>query len=341
MFTKVQRALGVTARKGSGAALVNKLLALYRYQVRSTYAAPFPTALQIEPTNACNLSCPTCPAGSGKLRRPIGFMDFKLYKKILDETGKYLINITLHNYGESFLHKDLIDMIEYATSWGITSHLSTNGHFFRDQQFIRRLVCSGLQNLKISLDGASQETYERFRMGGDFNAVIKGTRDVILMKRRLGRKTPVIEFQFILMKPNEHDLERVKEIAREVDIDRLSIKSVHVNPNDPDFHALADMYVPEDELKARFRKLNGRYILKVPPTEGCWWPYEQMVINCDGSVVACCYDTYDELLMGNIITEGSVRKIWNNKNYRGFRYRLWHAKDGLSLCWNCPEGREF
>jgi radical SAM protein with 4Fe4S-binding SPASM domain len=303
----------------------------------SCLAAPFPTALQIEPTNICNLRCPTCPTGAGKLKRKPGYMSLQEFKNLVDEAGDYIINMTLHNYGESFLHKDFLDMVSYAAKRGITCRVSTNGHFFKDKEFCKRIVLCGLGDIKISLDGASQETYEKFRLGGDFGSVIKGTKLLVDTRHELGKILPRIEIQFILMKPNQHEIEKAKEISREIGVDRVHIKSVNVSMRDMDFENLVNEYLPEGETLSRFVKTEDGLRLRQKMKAPCWWIYEQMVINWDGSVTACCYDYYDELVMGNVFRDGGIYRVWNNSRFQELRRMQRIDINKIPLCSVCPE----
>ena len=235
LLNKLNNIYKIVKRKRNISALWNKLISLKQYKIHSSIAAPYPTSLMIEPTNVCNLSCPTCPTGAGKLRRPPGFMPLDRYKIIIDELSNVLLDLTLHNYGEPLLHKQICEMIKYASIKGINVRLSTNGHFFRDRNYVQKLLLAGLVDLKISLDGASQETYEKFRMGGDFDEIIRGAKLLTEEKKKLHLSIPNIEMQFILMKPNQHEMEKVHKIAEDTGVDRLYIKSVGIGMYDVDF----------------------------------------------------------------------------------------------------------
>ncbi len=100
---------------------------------------PLPISLIIEPTNACNLHCPTCPTGSGKINRPVRMMSFEEFKKIIDQVKTHVDRIYLYSYGEPFLNKELLKMTKYAVSAGIYVEISTNGLFFKSREFCLEL----------------------------------------------------------------------------------------------------------------------------------------------------------------------------------------------------------
>ncbi|MDD5416927.1 MAG: radical SAM protein [Candidatus Aenigmarchaeota archaeon] len=131
----------------------------------------YPHTLMIEPTNYCNLKCPLCPTGAGRLGRPVQTVDFEEYKKIIDEMGKYIVHLRLFGWGEPLLHKDLFKMVSYAKRKGMFVNFHTNA-FFLTKENTKAMVDSGLDDLNISLDGASQETYSKYRKQGNFQTTI-------------------------------------------------------------------------------------------------------------------------------------------------------------------------
>lgn len=156
-----------------------------RFGVRNILL-PLPFSLMIEPTNACNLHCPTCPTGSGKMNRSKRMMSFAEYKRIIDQVKGNVNTITLWNYGEPFLNKELLSMIKYATTAGMHVITSTNGEFFKSKEFCLEVVLSGLQHSIICLDGADQETISKFRRGSKFSEIVNGFRFIHEAKKKLG-----------------------------------------------------------------------------------------------------------------------------------------------------------
>jgi len=300
---------------------------------------PFPLSLMIEPANICNLRCPTCPTGAGKLNRPPRLMRFEEFKSIVDQSRIYVEDIVFWNYGEPFINPDLLKMIKYAVSSGIHVITSTNGEFFKSLDFALQVVRSGLQHLIICLDGADQETLSIYRKGSDFNSIIRSIELIIQAKRELKSNTPRVEIQFILMKHNEHQRERMKIIAGELGVDHYCEKTVGINANDPEFQEQAEKFLPRDiSLSRYYLRKDGTYGLKGKPGNYCDWVYERTVINSDGTVVPCCYDLYSEHIMGNVFEE-SLKSIWTNDKYQSFREGIRKNRAGIPICNICSEGR--
>ena len=127
----------------------------------------YPSHIFLDVTNICTLKCPLCPTGLGVQGRKKGHMSFSQFKKIIDEIGKYLISIDLFNWGEPLLNKDVYRMIEYAHQRKILTAISTNFQHFSEGG-AEEMISSRLDNRILSIDGASQESYEKYRIGGNF-----------------------------------------------------------------------------------------------------------------------------------------------------------------------------
>jgi len=298
-----------------------------------------PHTLMVEPTNLCNLNCPTCPTGAGKMNRPKRVMSFNEFKRIIDEVRGYVKNIALWNYGEPFLNSELLLMIRYATKAGISVKTSTNGEFFKSKGFCREVVRSGLRDLTICLDGANQETISKFRRGSNFSEIVQGIRFISEAKRELGSKTPRIELQFIVLRYNEHQRGYMKMLAKELGADVYCEKTVGLDYNDPQFQKMAREFLPNDlSLSRYYLKPDGQFALKGKMRNRCSWVYQCAVINSDGTVVPCCYDLYSEYVMGNVFEE-SLRAIWRNDKYQELRRKIRMGRKSIPMCNICPEGR--
>ena len=170
-----------------------------------------PISLSIEPTTSCNLRCPECPSGLRSFTRPTGMLDLALYNKTIDEQSKSLSYLLLYFQGEPFLHQNFVKMIKYAADKGIYTATSTNAHYFTDD-VARDTVQSGLDRLIISIDGTTQHVYEQYRVGGSLEKVIEGTKKLVHWKKKLNSGTPHLIFQFLVVKPNEHQIAEVHKI---------------------------------------------------------------------------------------------------------------------------------
>lgn len=258
------------------------------------------------------------------------------YKKIIDELGDCLLNLTLWNYGEPMLHKDIYEMIEYAKRKKIFVRLSTNGHFFNDREKVRELVLSGLDDLIIALDGASQETLSKYRVGADFKTIIDGIKSVVQEKKKLNLRLPFVELQFVLMKHNEHEVDKIKRIAEEIGVDKLTLKTatLEIETSKEELKKM-EQFLPTKDKYRRYLKGAGKLKIKKPVENKCIRLWLSSVINWNGDVVPCCYDPEGLFNFGNI-DKIPFKKIWADDKYAKFRETILKNKKGIKMCANCP-----
>ena len=200
---------------------------LLSYSSKTPFIHAKPFSASIEPANFCNLSCPECPTGKGEISKESLTLSFTMFKKIINPLLPELFYLNLYFQGEPFLNTNLMDMITYAHSKKIITNVSTNGHFLTEST-CKQLVLSKLDRIIISLDGATSETYEKYRIGGDFSAVVNGIKRLVDTKIELQSKTPFIELQFIVFSTNEHEIPAIKVLAKSLQVDGLSIKTAQL-----------------------------------------------------------------------------------------------------------------
>lgn len=316
--------------------MLNLMRGYKAYLMKKTRVRAYPPVLMIEPTNYCNLKCPLCPIGEGTFTPKRGSMKFDDYRKIMDEMGDYLLNLTLWNYGEPFMNKEIYSMIDYAKKKGIFIRISTNGHFLDNVDDIKKLINSKLDNLIICLDGASQETFLKYRKQGNFNIVVSNIKRIVDEKKKLNSPYPFIELQFIIMKHNEHEISRMRELAKEIGVDKLTLKTLTLDISQEDNKDRIAEFLPSSEKLSRYEMKEGKLKRKAGIKNDCKRLWLSSVINWDGSVTACCYDPNREFELGNVFKEGSFRKVWNNDNYRRFRKIILKNKKSVKMCENCP-----
>jgi radical SAM protein with 4Fe4S-binding SPASM domain len=302
-------------------------------------APRFPSSLMMEPTNACNLKCPTCPTGTGKLNRPKRMMTMDEFKGIIDQAKGRVESLVLWNYGEPFLHKDILDMVAYAEAASIETVVSTNGHFFPSVDYCRKVVSSGLHKLIVCVDGLDQETVVHLRTNASLEKITTGLKYMVQARKEMASKTPEIQLQFILMKHNEHQKESARRMALELGVDIFCVKPVGLDTNDPDFQRLAQELLPNDLSDSHFeRDAAGHVTVKGKAPDQCWWLSNVAVINSDGTVVPCCYDLYSSHIMGNAFQQ-PLAEIWRGPAYRQFRRGLRKDRKSIPICRECFEGR--
>ncbi|MGE3274216.1 MAG: radical SAM protein [Vicinamibacterales bacterium] len=194
---------------------------------RDLNVSPLPNRLYIECTAACNISCfqACCAPETGITRtRQAGMLDFDLFTRVMDEAGPSLVRVDFFNYGEAFLHKRAVEMCEYIKTKfpHIYLYTSTNGLALTEEK-ARRLVHTGIDELTFSIDGASQETYARYRQRGRFDVALANLRAVADEKAKSGRDVPHVNWRYILFTWNDHDEEmaRARQLAADAGVDRL------------------------------------------------------------------------------------------------------------------------
>lgn len=292
----------------------------------------FPISMAIEPTTSCNLRCPECPSGLRQFTRPIGMLEPTFFKKTIDEVCKELIYLTFYFQGEPYLNPNFLDMVKYASDKKIYTSTSTNAHYLNKEQ-AKKTVESKLDRLIISIDGTTQETYEQYRIGGQLQKVIDGTKNIIEAKKDLNSKTPHVVFQFLVVKPNEHQLEDVKKLADELGVDEVVFKTAQVY----DFEN-GNSLIPENIKYSRYRKnADGTYAIKNKLLNQCWRMWSSCVVTWDGIVVPCCFDKDAKHQLGDLKKQ-SFKDLWKTTNYQKFRQSILKSRQEIDICKNCSEG---
>lgn len=291
-----------------------------------------PIALSFEPTTSCNLRCPECPSGLRSFTRPTGMMEEGLYRRTIDELAETLLYLIFYFQGEPYLHPQFFELINYASQKGIYTATSTNAHYLTDEK-ARKTVESGLDRLIISIDGTTQDVYQQYRVGGKLEKVLEGTRNIIKWKKALKSSTPHTVFQFLVVKPNEHQIEDVKKLAREMGVDEVGLKTAQIY----DYEEGSDL-IPTIDKYSRYQKSeNGRFSIKNELLDHCWKMWHSCVITWDGLVVPCCFDKDAHHQLGDLKKQ-TFEKLWQGEAYQQFRQTLIRSRSEIEMCKNCTEG---
>jgi radical SAM protein with 4Fe4S-binding SPASM domain len=294
-----------------------------------------PMSISFEPTTSCNLRCPECPSGLRSFTRPTGMLDPEFFKKQIDEIHKDLLYLIFYFQGEPYLHKNFLELVKYASTKRIYTATSTNAHYLNDDN-AKKTVESGLDRLIISIDGTTQEVYEQYRKGGKLEKVIEGTRNIIRWKKALKSRTPHVIFQFLVVKPNEHQIEEVIQLAEETGVDEVAFKTAQIYD-----YEHGNPLIPSLDKYSRYEKsADGKYRIKNKLLNHCWKMWHSCVITWDGMVVPCCFDKDAWHKMGNL-NNHSLKEIWNNGEYRQFRASVLRSRSEIEMCRNCTEGTKI
>jgi radical SAM protein with 4Fe4S-binding SPASM domain len=279
-----------------------------------------------------------CPVSIG-LERPAGEMELHLFKKIIDEIGDYVFLILLWDWGEPFLNPSIYEMTSYAKQKGIKLVSSTNGHLFKNREQADKLIASGIDSIIFALDGISQETYEPYRQGGSLESVLQGIRTVVLRKRELRSKTPMVNLRFIVMKHNEHEIPALKTLARSLGVDALTLKTL--NPVNLDFYSEDksnirnhNEFLPENHHYRRFKcDSTGQNVIRLRKNP-CKQLWNNPVIHWNGAVCSCTYDPKEKYVLGELQYE-TFKNIWQGALYRRLRRQFRENWNQLPLCREC------
>lgn len=305
---------------------------LSRKVFKNTYAFGYPIHLTIEATNLCNLNCPMCGTGKNFSTRKKGQISFNAFKQIIDELGKYLYVVGPFNLGEPLLHKEIFNMISYAQKKNITTVISTNG-ILLTKDIVSKIIESGLEELFISIDAATEKTYNIMRPGGDFAVLIENIKFLVQEKKKRKSKTPYIIAQMVVTKYNENEVNDFKKMTDDLGVDRYLLSDFWEQylGNSSAEEETVHFYPAQEKYKNL-----GNTDLLVKDT--CRWAWSGSVINWDGTVIPCCYDYNETYIIGNIFKDG-FKQLWNNVKYRRLRQEIKKGRKNIPLCKKCPRAR--
>lgn len=300
---------------------------------KKVYSAFDPLAISIEPINVCNLKCPECPTGVGVLKRARGQMTLEKYKHVLNHLGSNLIYLNLYVQGESMMHPHFAQMVQMAREKGYYTSCSTNGHYINDE-IAERLVVANMTRLIFSVDGLTQNSYEKYRKGGDLHVVLEGIRNVVAAKKKHKSRFPIVVMQFLVFEHNEHELFGVRAFAKDLNVDKLEIKSAQFN--------LFGNKKVKQPVNARLNRYigDGSFKLKSRLRNHCWRQWHSAIVTWKGEFCPCCYDKHAKYVLGNVF-EGDLQSIFKGENSLNFKKQIIREKSLVDMCLNCPEGRSF
>lgn len=252
-----------------------------------------PYFIKLQSTNKCDSGCKYCLRQSSEY--PLGTMDLKDFKEIIDKSKNYVYLIALHFDGEPLLNDRIYDMIYYAHSNRIATYVSTNLQHLKKED-TQKMLLSGLDLLTVSLDGATEQTYRHYRNKGSLHSVLNNISILVKEKKKSKRRHPEISIQFIVMEHNEHEIEKIKKIAADLEVDSLELKVLG---------SWDKSMLPRNQ--AYLRRIYKRENLK---RQSCWWLWSALLVLWDGNVRPCCM--FDERASAGNLIEGNLVQIKNS-----------------------------
>ena len=293
-----------------------RLLRLYFHYNKKSVKLPYaPVRLWVELTSLCNYRCIMCP-NKDMNKEAHGYMDFALYKKIIDEAADFAFDVNLAHRGESLLHPQIVEAILYAKSKGLFTRLHTNGSLLTEE-LAHKILKSGLDRLSFSFDGFDKDTYERTRVGGHFEKTLQNIIRFLEIKKELKSKTPNTSIEVIHFEDNKR-LQTKREFEaqfKDLPLDSFVFKDLH-------------NWAGETTKKHTSKHYST-----------CTFPWNALVVFWDGNVLPCSQDFFGSYILGNV-KESSLIDIWNNPRTSRLREKL-SRKDiqDLKACRNCDRVR--
>ncbi len=282
-----------------------------------------PYALSLELSSVCNLKCPQCPVGLGKIKRADAFINTPLAKNIIDDFARKGIILNLYFQGESLLHPSFIDIAEYAAKKKLFTILSTNATQI-DEKMAAQLVGVPINRIILSIDGLNQDTYGEYRQGGQANQSWGSIKTLVNARMNNGSPWPEIIVQTLVNRFNENELDAIEIKARQAGADKVQFKTMQLYDD-------YDLWLPEDNNFRRYQ--NGR--IKQLSIGACFRAFSSMVVSSDGDYLPCCFDK-----AANHITAGhnnSFNEAVKSTRRKKFLEKIYKEKRLHAICENCPE----
>lgn len=298
-----------------------------------------PKWITIDPSSVCNLKCPLCPTGTGTINLKPGMMSLDKFKFYLKKMPS-LEGLFLYNWGESFLNPQLLEMIRHAKKnnlfVGIDSNLSLG---FTDEK-IKAIINSGLDELRVSLDGATSVSYNAYRKGGNFDLVYGNLKKLRQAQKDLHSPTPQITWKFLINKYNEAEIEEAKKMAAQLDVkiffDKIGLGNDVIDVDIVPGRSLLERM--EEWLPRQKELQRNDYQGEKAKDINCPMLFSQIFLHSDGNVLPCCFAASQSSFMGNLNND-SLEKIWTSEKYmyaRSLFFPGLKVKKVPVICEKCP-----
>lgn len=283
-----------------------------------------PITITLELSSVCNLACPECPVGMGKVKRDNKFLDLDLAKSIIDRHYRHAIVAIMYFQGEPMLNPSWSEIVQYARKKNLYTIMSTNAQLL-DAINCKRVINSGLNRIILSAEGIDQSVYEQYRIGGSFLSVVEGLKKLSIVKREAGTNGFEIVYQTLLTKYTENHLHYIRRKALSWGADRVEFKTIQIyNQSQNNI----DKWLPT-RVQYQRKNLRKGYRYKVRSIV-CWRLLTNAVYTADGVLLPCCFDKLGEYPFGL-----ELNKAWHSNARMVFINRLRKGRDNPDICRNC------
>ncbi len=313
---------------------------------------PLPTNLYFEVTNRCNLPCQTC------------VRTFNLHEPERDPLPQELTNaatalptlrrVVLHGIGEPLLNKNLAEMIRFAKAQGAWVLFNTNGVLL-DRAWQDTLIDCGLDELRVSMDAATPDTFRRIRGAPVFDRIVTNVKQLVARKRERGVTHPKLSLWMVAMRSNLTELPALVDLAADIGVpevyfQRLVYNALGVAQKEQSLHGETEgeaAAIIEDAMQRGAKhgvalRASGatspleslRATDEPRPWSRCQRPWDTTYVTAHGKVLPCCiapfaHQDFQSLVLGDL-KEQTLEDIWHGERYQDFRRR--HQTDEPHPC---------
>jgi MoaA/NifB/PqqE/SkfB family radical SAM enzyme len=325
---------------------------------RGPRALAEPVCLYLETTNRCNLLCTTCPRTFEDLEPPAD-MSWELFTSIVDQFPR-IARVVLHGVGEPMMVRALPRMIRYLKDRGVYVLFNTNGTLLT-QRAGRELSDAGLDELRISLDAASPETFALVRGRDLFARIVRNVRAFVALQSELQRTTPRVSLWLTGLKETIAELPSFVRLARDTGVSEVYLQRLVYFPEGQGLarpesalfehvNASEEAHIREAEALALSLGITFNASGATEPTTSlrqqrdrqpwslCRRPWTLMYFTAHGKALPCCIAPfsmrgYASFTLGDA-TQQTLRDIWNGARYQEFRRALLseHPPDACAGC---------
>ena len=258
-------------------------------------------------------------------------MDVDLFEQLMDDVGPYLLTASLWAWGEPLLHPKFAEILRIAEKHPVATLLSTNGQNLNKDEIIEALIDHPPTYLIVAIDGLTDETNSKFRVGAKLEPILSGVRRLAELKRERNQVLPILHMRYIVLKHNEHEVPHLKDFAKENGFDLLTLRTLScINAPEQDYRS---MMPDSNEFKA-YNYLNDKRVRRSDfiCTEPFWFP----AMFADGRIVACCHDVNADHPLGALSKNISFFDIWNSKKASEVRKIIRDRNAEVNYCRHCP-----